>query len=198
MDDFKIFNKWESSAEIRDIGLKKYINIEPTIIPRSSGRHQEKRFWKSKMHIVERLINKVGISGHRGKKHWRSSGKNVGKSHLAYKIIKNCFDEIEKKTKENPIHILVRAIENSAPRQETTVVEYGGIRHPKAVDVAPQRRIDLSLRWITQGSNHAAAKSKAKIHEKLAEEIIAAAKNDNSSFAVSRRNETERQAAASR
>ena len=196
--DFKLFNKWESSAEVRDVGLKKYINLDPIAIPRSSGRYQEKKFWKSKMHIVERLINKVGVSGHKGKKHWRSSGKNVGKSHLSYNIVKMSFHDIEKKTKENPIHILVRAIENSAPREETTVVEYGGIRHPKAVDVAPQRRVDLSLRWFTQGANQACAKSKIKIHEALANEIIAASKNDPKAFAISRKTETERQAAASR
>jgi small subunit ribosomal protein S7 len=193
-----MFSKWESEVEVRDIGLKKYINVEPKIIPRSSGRHQEKKFWKSKMHIVERLINKVGVAGHKGKKHWRTSGRNVGKSNMAYNMVRNCFNIIEKKTNENPIQVLVRAVENAAPRQETTVVEYGGIRHPKAVDVSPQRRIDLALRWITQGAFQSAAKSKAKIHEKLAEDIINASKNDTAAFAISRKNETERQAAASR
>jgi small subunit ribosomal protein S7 len=98
----------------------------------------------------------------------------------------------------NPIQVLVRAVENAAPCEEVTVVEYGGIRHPKAVDVAPQRRVDLALRWITQGSFQAAAKGKANIVSTLTSEIISANENDTKSFAVSKRNEVERQAQSSR
>jgi small subunit ribosomal protein S7 len=198
MMEVKVFNRWDSVAEVRDPGLKTYINVSPVILPKTSGRMQRKMFWKSKMHIVERLINKIGVTGHKGKKHWRISGRNLGKSHHGYNVVKATFTIIEQKMKQNPIEVLVRAIENSAPREETTVIEYGGIRHPKAVDVSPQRRIDLSLRWITQGSYQASVRSKAKFHAALAEEIMAAAKGDNKSFAVSKKVETERQAASSR
>jgi small subunit ribosomal protein S7 len=92
----------------------------------------------------------------------------------------------------------VRAIENAAPCEEVTTVQYGGIRHPKAVETSPQRRIDLALRWICQGAKNRSKKSKLHIWDTLANEVIAASNEDSKSFSVSKRNEVERQAAGSR
>jgi hypothetical protein len=118
MGDIKIFGRWDiSGIRVNDPGLADYINLKEVLVPRSHGRYEEKRFWKSKANIIERFMNKIFISGHKGKKHWRTSGRNVGKSHLVYKITKNVFENIEKKTGKNPIEVLVRAIENSAPRE---------------------------------------------------------------------------------
>jgi len=196
--DIKLFGKWDTKeVVIRDMGLKKYINLRPVFLPRSFGRVQYKRFGKSELNIVERLVNKIGVSGHRGKEHKFTSGRNVGKSMKAMNIVKRAFELIEERTKRNPIQVLVEAIENSAPREEITVIEHGGIRHPKAVDTSPQRRVDLALRWITQGANQRAIKNKKRIEEALAEEIIAASRNEKC-FSVSKKIEMERQAAASR
>ncbi|MCW1300940.1 MAG: 30S ribosomal protein S7 [Candidatus Nanoarchaeia archaeon] len=195
----KLFDRWECNGiKVNDPGLAPYINLDPKLLPRSHGRLAKKRFGKSKVHIVERLINKLLVSGHKGKKHWRTSGRNVGKFYLGYRIVKKAFELIEKKTSMNPVEVLVRAIENSAPREETTTIEYGGVRYPKAVDCSPQRRIDLALRWIAQGAYNAAVTSKKKISEALADELILASKNDLKSFSVSKKIEVERQALASR
>lgn len=198
MDNIKIFNKYETNVEVKDPGLKDYINLEPKILPKNSGRYGNKRFSKSKMHIVERLINKIGVSGHRGKRHRRTSGRNTGKMETATKIVLEAMDIIESKTKKNPVEVIVRAVENSAPMQETTAIEYGGIKHPKCVDIAPQRRVDLSLRWITQGSYQASANTKKSVARALAEELMAAAESGEKAFCVGKRMEVERQAIASR
>ncbi len=197
--EVKLFNRWDcSNIKVKDPGLKKYINLRPTIVPKTHGRYQKIRFWKSKQHIIERLMNHVPVSGHKGKKHYWSSGDQVGQSHTLYKIIYKTLEEIEKRTKQNPVEVVVRAIENAAPREEVLTIQYGGIRYPKAVDCAPQRRVDLALRWMCQGAFQASNKSKKNIWHTLAQEIINAYNNDRQSYAITKKFETERQAAASR
>jgi len=198
-EDIKIFNIWSlKDVKISDEGLVNYINLKPILVPHTSGRYEKKKFWKSKMSIVERLINKLMTTGHRMKKHLWTSHHNTGRVSHTYKIVKDAFKIIEQKTQRNPIQVLIDAIENTAPRQELTFIEYGGIRHPKAVDVSPQRRVDLSLRWITQGAYHKAVNSKISMAKALADEILMCVNNDSKAFAVSRKNELERQAAASK
>jgi small subunit ribosomal protein S7 len=194
----KIFNKWETEGVvIEDPGLKQYINLKVVIVPRSGGRYSKKKFWKSKMSIVERLMNKLMTPGHKGKKHLWTSGICVGKSQLDYRIINETFDIIFEKTKQNPIQVLVKAIENSAPREETTTIEHGGIKHPKSVDVSPQRRVDEAIRWLIQGCYGKSSKARNDISKALAGHIIAASKNEKC-FATQKKVEAERQAAASR
>ena len=69
-----------------------------------------------------------------------------------FKIIKESFETIEKKTNKNPVEVLVRAIENSAMREEVTSFQVGGIIVRKAVITSPQRRVDIVLREFAQGS----------------------------------------------
>ena len=140
----RLFNKWETNFEVIDPGLKSYININPIIIPRTGGRNVGTQFWKSKNNIVERLINKLMIPGHRGKKHRISSGHNTGKSITNYNIVIKTFQLIEERLKKNPVEVFVRAVENAAPREEITTIEYGGARYSQAVECAPQRRVDLA------------------------------------------------------
>ncbi len=198
----KLFGVWDTSRiEISDIGLKPYINLSPVLVPKSGGRSIGKQFWKSKKSIVERLMNKLFVPGHKGKKHWRTSGLNTGKSATVYRIVKSTFEIIEKKTGSNPVQVLVRALEAGSPKEGITTIEYGGVRYPKAVDLAPQRRIDLVLRWITQGAYAAssAGKSKKSIQNALADELIATANLDQAkSMCLKKQVELERQAAASR
>jgi small subunit ribosomal protein S7 len=195
----KLFNKYDcSTVVVTDPGLKDYINLKPIILPKSQGRYEKKKFWKSKAHIVERLMLKVGVTGHKGKKHWRTSGRNTGKYILQYKNVMHAFDIIENKTKQNPVQVLVQAVENASPCSEVISLEYGGIKHPKAVDVAPQRRVDLALRWMTQGAYQKSTNKKGTYSQALANIIIETAKNDPKSFAISKKSETERQAIASR
>ncbi len=195
----KVFNKWDTEGiKVFDKGLINYINLEPKIVPRTGARYAGSRFHKSKVFIVERLINKVMVPGHKSKKHFKSSSHITGKANNAYSIVEKTFSIIERRTKENPIKIFVKALENAAPREEIITIEYGGARYPKAVECAPQRRIDIALRLMTQTSYHKAFNSKKSIEEYLADEIIAAYKSENSSLAISKKLETERQADASR
>lgn len=195
----KLFGEWKTSdIQVRDPGLRKYINLEDVYFPKNYGRQIEKRFGSEDIHLVERLINKVMVPGHRGGKHWFTSGRNVGKASKAYKIVKGALERIEDKLGKNPVKVLVRAIENTSPREGTTVVEYGGIRHPKSVDISPKRRLDIALRWLVQGGFSRSVKSETSAAQGLTEEIIAAYNNSRQSYAITKKISTEREAAASR
>jgi small subunit ribosomal protein S7 len=170
----KIFGKWSvEDVKLREAGLENYINIYPTSIPKSSGRTAKKQFHKSKMHIVERLITKLMVPGHRSKKHVITSGQVVGKYYTAYKIVKKAFEKVEQVTKKNPVEVLVHAIENSALREEIAAYQVGGIIVRKAVVTSPQRRVDLSLRIIVQAAYRKSFGKKENIVDALAAEIIA-------------------------
>ncbi len=195
----KIFNKWDTTnIKVEDIALQPYINLDAILVPRTSGRNIHNRLYGYKVPIVERLMNKLMISGHRGKKHRLSSGHNTGKANLVYKKLEKTFLIIEEKLKKNPIEVFVKALENSAPREEITSIEYGGARYPQAVECAPLRRIDIALRMMIQGARAKSFKSKKNIEEGLADEIIKAYNNDNSSNAIAKKIELERQAESSR
>ena len=196
--EIKIFEKYPMDVIVEDPGLQDTICLKPTIVPHSFGRHAGSRFAKSNVNIVERFMNKLMSPGHKGKKHWRTSEFCSGKFHTVYNITKKTFELIENRTKKNPVEVLVRAVERAAPRDEVTVINIGGIRVPKQVDSSPQRRVDLALRWITQGAFQATANKKVQIEKGLANEIIAASNDDNKSFAISKKIEMERQAAGSR
>jgi len=190
---------WDTTAiEVQDPGLKEYITLRPILVPKTGARYAKQRFHRSKSFIVERLINKLMVPGHKGKKHKHTSYHNTGKSSSTFEIVRKAFIIIEQKTKENPIKVFVQAIENAAPREEIVSVEYGGARYPKAVECAPQRRIDITLRYMVQGAYGKSFKSKHSAAETLAEEILGAFNKSSSSFAISRKLEIERQADASR
>ena len=137
-------------------------------------------------------------SGHKGKKHFMSSGHNTGKKNKVLKVVESAFAKIELKLKLNPLAVLVKAIENSAPREEVIAIEYGGARYPKAVDVAPQRRIDLVLRYMTQGAYAKCFNKKIRIEDALADEIINAYQLSVKSNAIAKKRDLERQAASSK
>ncbi len=193
------FNKWSTEGiKVDDPGLQRYITLKPKIVPKTGARYHGNKFHKSRIFIVERLINKIMVPGHKTKKHFKTSYKITGKAHTSYDIVEETFRLIEKQTKENPIKVFVKALENAAPREEIITIEYGGARYPKAVESAPQRRVDIVLRLITQGAYHRCFNSKKGIVECLAEEIINAYKLDKASNAISKKLDLERQADASR
>lgn len=195
----KAFNRWDvEGIKVDDEGLKPYISLQPKIVPKTGARYAKSRFHRSKIFIVERLINKLMISGHKGKKHFKSSGHNTGKANKALSIVENVFSMIEKQTKENPIKVFVKALENASQREEIITIEYGGARYPKAVECAPQRRVDIALRHMTQGAYQKSFNSKKSIENTLADEIINAYGLSSASNAISKKLEVERQADASR
>jgi len=135
MNEIKLFNKYSFlGITVVDPGLKPYINLKQILIPRNLGRHSYKKFWKTKMSVVERLINKLMVPGHKRKRHFWTSKNCSGKAHTTYNIVKEVFEIIENKTKKNPIQVLVNAIQKASPCEEITTIEYGGIKQPKAVE----------------------------------------------------------------
>lgn len=195
----KVFNRWECDGiSVEDPGLVRYINLEPRIVPRSGARNAGRLFRQQKEFVVERLMNKLMIPGHKSKKHYRSSGHITGKSTQVYQIVEETFKIIENRLKKNPIAVLVKAIENAAPREEIVSIEYGGARYPKAVDCAPQRRVDIVLRYFVQGAYDKSFGKKKSAESALADEIIAAYNLDPKSLAISKKNELERQCDSSR
>lgn len=197
--DIKAFNEWSTEGiTVEDPGIKPYVTLAARIVPKTGGRYAGKEFYKSKTFIVERLINKVMVPGHKSKKHFRSSGHMTGKAATAYRIVFDAFKKIEAKTKKNPIEVYTKALENAAPREEIITTEYGGARYPKAVECAPQRRVDLVLRFLTQGAFQKSFNTKKRIEDCLADEIINAYQLSPNSLAISKKLELERQADASR
>jgi small subunit ribosomal protein S7 len=195
----KVFNRWDvEGIKVIDQGLQRYITLEPRIMPKTGAKYAQSRFHKSKIFIVERLINKVMIPGHKSKKHLYSSGHCTGKAAQACAIVERVFERIEKQTKENPIKVFVKALENAAPREEIVTIEYGGARYPKAVECAPQRRVDVALRYMTQGAYSKAFNSKKNIEDTLTEEIIGAYRLSVNSNAIQKKLDVERQADSSR
>ncbi len=191
-----LFRKWHlSEIEIKDIGLKTAISLKKTIMPMDFGRSALRRFNKADVNIVERLVNKMM---HFGKKNAKNTGRMAGKKIHIYNIVKTTFEIIHLKTGKNPVEVLVRAIENSAPNEDTTRIVYGGTVYHVSVDVAPLRRVDLALRFIADGVKEATFSNPKPIEEFLAEHLILSANNDPTSPSVKRKNELERIAQASR
>jgi small subunit ribosomal protein S7 len=184
---FPILSKYDiNKVIIEDKGLERYINLNIDNFYTGSI-YSNKLFGKSKISIVERLVNNI----------MRTEQYN-GKKIKAYKIVRDSFDVIDKRTKLNPIQVLIKAIENAAPKEETTRLRFGGISVPKAVDTAPQRRLDIAIRNICKGSVESSHKNKKSMEVCLAEEIIKASKNDVASYAVAKKNDVERVAKSAR
>lgn len=188
MDELLLFNRWSmSDIKIDDIGLQRYINLNQIVIPHSSGRHTTQRFKKTEVNIVERFTNKL-----------MRPGKNAGKKALIMNAIETAFELVYLKTKMNPVQVLVDAVQNAAPREEITRLSYGGVAQPQAVDVAPLRRVDLSLRFLTEGITSSSFSSLKSLAEIIADEIVAAARNEASSSGVRKKQELERIAYSAR
>jgi small subunit ribosomal protein S7 len=195
----KVFNEWPvEGIKVVDPGLERYITLQPVIVPKTGARYAGSRFHKSRVFIVERLINKVMITGHKSKKHLISSGHNTGKAANAYNIVKAAFTIVQNKTKKNPIEVFVKALENAAPREEIVTIEYGGARYPKAVECAPQRRVDYTLRLFTQGAYQKCFNKRKSIEAALADEIVDAYNFSPNSVAISKKLELARQSDSSR
>jgi small subunit ribosomal protein S7 len=198
----KVFGKWNTQeVVVTDLSLAKYINLETVLTPHSSGRKTRGRFEKANLNVVERLINKMMRSG-QGKR--KMSGKFIrgrgscGKKLQAMQIVERAFEIVEKKTGENPVQVLVKAIETSAPREDITRVKKGGVAYSLAVDIAPLNRLDEALKNLALAGFANSFNKNVSAEDALAEELITAAKNDSKSAAVKRRDEVERVAKASR
>jgi small subunit ribosomal protein S7 len=182
----KLFDRWSvTDIEYSDPSTERYITVTP--IAHTMGRHSRKQFQKSELSIVERLANRL-----------MQTEENTGKKQQALQIVRDAFETIHERTGENPVQVLVEAVENAAPREETVRLKYGGISVPKAVDVAPQRRVDQALMFLAEGVQGGSFKTTTPAAEALAQQLIGAADYDVQTYAINQKEEAERVAAAAR
>ena len=180
-----LFGKWDlTEVNIEDTTLEKYINLDAFQVPHTGGRHSKKRFGRRNLTVIERFINNL-----------MRSEKYTGKKAQAYNVLKNSFDIINSKKKENPAQIMVKALENSAPRAAVVSLRYGGIRVYSGVDVSPTRRVDTAIRNICIGAIDSAKKQRS-IENALSKELMLASDGNPDSYAVGKKEEIERQAEA--
>ena len=98
---FKLFDKWDvTEVTVEDMGLQNYVCLDEIVVPHTMGRHVKRQFAKSKVSIVERLMNKV-----------MRTHLNSGKKNKAYNIVRDALEIINKRTKKNPVQVLVTAVE---------------------------------------------------------------------------------------
>ena len=183
-----IFGRYSTEeVNIRDLGLKRYLNLNPIIVPHTDAKFANRKFGKGKLNIVERIINGL-----------MRTGRYQGKKSKSYRVVKEAFGLLEQKTRTNPLQVLVMAIENSSPREETTRLIFGGISVAKAVDISPSRRLDIAVRNLCSGAISSTRKNRKAIAECFADELIMASKNDVNSYAIRKKDELERVAQSAR
>ncbi len=187
-ESIKLLGKWSfDEVEVTDLGLERYISLRPVYIPHSGGRYQDQRFKKAEMNIVERFVNSL-----------MRKEKNAGKKQRIINMLKISFEIMNQRTGKNPIQILVDAICNVAPREETTRITFGGVVNHSAVDIAPLRRVDLALRFLAVAIKQQCFNNVKSAEEIIAEELILAANDDGASRAVRKKQEMERIALSAR
>lgn len=190
---FKLFDMYDvSEIKVADPALKPYINLAPKLLLKTHGRQT------TKANIIEKLANRLAVPGHVGKKHKIITSWSSGKYNGNMRTVIEVLQKIEQKTKKNPVQVLVDAIENGSPKDEITVIESGGARYPQAVDCSPTRRVNLAIRWMVQGSYAKAFGKKKFMKDTLADEIIAASEKSMDSYAMGKKNESEKQADSAR
>jgi len=175
---------------VEDIGLEDYLAAtgrDAVFLPHTAGRYQVKRFRKAKCPLVERLVCSLMFHG-----------RNAGKKLMAVRIVKHALEIIHLLTDQNPMQVLVNAVSNAGPREDSTRVGSAGIVRRQAVDVAPFRRVNQAIYLIAVGSREASFRNVKTIAECLADEIINASKGSSNSYAIKKKDEIERVAKANR
>ena len=185
----KLFNKWTfENLVIEDIAVKDYLYVQtPMYVPHTAGRYQVKRFRKAKCPIVERLTNSLMMHG-----------RNNGKKLMASLIVKHAFEIIHLLTDQNPIQILLDAVQKTGPSEDSTRIGSAGVVRRQAVDVSPLRRVNMAIHLLTTGTREAAFRNVKTIAECLADELINAAKGSSNSYAIKKKDELERVAKSNR
>lgn len=197
----KLYGKWETeNIETDDKGLQRYVTLDADTPIHNQGTQSKQALGQSNINLLERLVNTLMRGGTGGKISGKliRGRKGTGKKTKMYKIVEEAMDTIQEETGKNPIEILLKAIENSAPREETTRVRYGGVMRHEPVDVSPKRRLDFALRNIGKSVVRKSFNSPKSAAEALKEELIKASNNESDSYAVSQKINVERIAQSSR
>nr|ALS05062.1 40S ribosomal protein S5 [Centropages tenuiremis] len=191
LPEIKLFNRWScDDVTVGDMSLQDYIAVKEKFaryLPHSSARFAAKRFRKAQCPIVERLVNSLMMHG-----------RNNGKKLMTVRIVKHSFEIIHLLTGENPLQILVNAIINSGPREDSTRIGRQGTVRRQAVDVSPLRRVNQAIWLLCTGAREAAFRNIKSIAECLADELINAAKGSSNSYAIKKKDELERVAKSNR
>jgi small subunit ribosomal protein S7 len=116
-----------------------------------------------------------------------------GKKTVARKVLYESFEIIAKKTKENPLEVFKKAVNNVQPLVEVRSRRVGGATYQVPMEVRPERRIALALRWLR---NYARERKEKTMSQKLAAELIAASKGEGA--AVKKKDDTHRMAEANK
>merc|ERR1711959_209808 len=177
-------------VEVKDMSLEDYIACRPKyaqFLPHSQARWQKKRFRKAQCPIVERLVCSM-----------MQHGRNNGKKMMAVRIIKHAFEIIHLLTDKNPIQVVVDAVKNGGPREDSTRIGSAGVVRRQAVDVSPRRRVNQDMYLICTGARNASFRNIKSISECLADEIMNCAKESSNSYAIKKKDEIERVAKANR
>ncbi|NYZ73706.1 30S ribosomal protein S7 [Candidatus Micrarchaeota archaeon] len=199
----KLFGKYSvENIQIKDLSLAQNISLKPILVPHTFGRHSKKVLGKTQINVVERLANKLMRGGTGEKtsgKVIRTHGRMQGKKLHALRVVEEALGIVEAETKENPIQVLIRALENAAPREDVTRVSHGGVSYQIAVDVSATRRLDMALRNISLAALMGSFNKPKSLSQALAAEIMSTAKGDmQASYAMKKRDETERMSRSAR
>ncbi|CAL8101892.1 unnamed protein product [Calicophoron daubneyi] len=189
--EIKLFGKWSADEVIvSDLSLNDHIAVRGKgnpILPHTAGRYQIKRFRKTQCPLVERVCCSLMMHG-----------RNNGKKMKTLNILKHTFEIIHLLSGENPIQVLVNAIQNSGAREDSTRIGRGGTVRRQAVDVSPLRRVNQAIYLLCTGAREAAFRNVKTIAECLADELLNAAKGSSNSYAIKKKDELERVAKSNR
>ena len=191
-----VFGKYDpSEVTITDGSIADYVNLSSYIYPNIYGRRKYMSYYASHISVVERLINKLmrGGTGKKiGGKVIRTEGRLQGKKIKVIHVVEKAFETVKKNTGKNPLQVLIDALQNSAPVEDTTRVRYGGISYNVAVGISAQRRINVALKNIALAALIGAFRNRRQLSDALANELVLAANNSPDSYAVKKRVEGER------
>ena len=128
--------------------------------------------------IVTRLINNIMLDGKKG---------------VAQKIVYDAFDIIKEKTGNDPLDVFTQAMDNIMPVLEVKARRVGGATYQVPMEVRPERRQTLGLRWLT---NYSRLRNEKTMRERLANEILDAINNAGAS--VKKKDDTHKMAEANK
>lgn len=128
--------------------------------------------------LVTRFVNKIMMEGKKG---------------IAENIVYDAFDIIRAKTGKDPLEVFELALKNVMPVLEVRARRVGGANYQVPVEVRPDRRLSLGIRWVV---NYSRARGEKTMHERLAAELMDAANNTGSS--IKKKEDTHKMAEANK
>ena len=189
MSEIRLFNKWSNDVTVSDIAVADYIAVKqrPVYSAHTAGRYAKRAFARANCPIVERLCNSLMMHG-----------RNSGKKLQAIRIVKQAFEIIHLVTRKNPLQVLADAVAKGGPREDCVRMGTGGAARRASCDVSPLRRVNIAVYLIATGARNASFRNLKSIAECLADEIINASQENQSSYAIKKKDEIERVAKANR